>query len=331
MSWIYTDTYVGWVPLAPYEPYYCHNYWGPSVIIVGDFDDDHHHGGHHDDNHGRHHYEDHAVVVNQNNFYKANNYNDVRIRNVDRATIAKTYRGSPVVNSMVIKNHKDLLQKYNFADLNVRQKPHQTVRERIQQNLAAVKRGDRQNASAIAQKLDRMQPGKPVDGSLMKGRPMQVTDKMVPDRDVNKPKARTPFATRELKPSGQVRPEQHEAKEPCVKSRLLILTGAGLNAKDWMRSKNPIRAVQNPGCQRREKTAPSLTETGCAPRGNMKTRGLAFMNRNLFESLTRISPVFGPTVKELVRNGPQGPSVLYLISLRNQAPSRRGVLIVQPP
>ena len=43
---------------------------------------------------------------------------------------------------------------------------------------------------------------------------MQVTDKMVPDRDVNKPKALTPFATRELKPSGQVRPEQHEAKEP---------------------------------------------------------------------------------------------------------------------
>ena len=214
VSWIYTDTYIGWVPLAPYEPYYCHNYWGPSVIIVGDFDDDHHHGDHHDDNHGRHHYEDHAVVVNQNNFYTVNNYNDVRLKNVDKATIAKAYRGSPVVNSMVIKNNKDLLQKYNFADLNVHQKPHQTVLDHIQQNLAAAKRDDRQNASAIAQKLDWMQPGKPVDGSIMKGRPMQVTDKLVPDRDVNKPKALTPFTTRELKPSGQVRPEQNKTKEP---------------------------------------------------------------------------------------------------------------------
>ena len=219
VSWIYTETYVGWVPLAPYEPYYCHNYWGPSVIVSINFGDDHHgrhdnNHGRYDDRHGRHHYEDHAVVVNQNNFYTVNNYNNVRINNIDRATIAKSYRGSPMVNDLVLKNHKNALGKYNFADINVRQKPHQTVRERIQQNLAAAKRGDRQNASAIAQKLDRMQPGKPVDGSLMKGRPLQVSDKLVPDRDVNKPKAFTPFATRELKPSGQVRPQQHEAKEP---------------------------------------------------------------------------------------------------------------------
>ena len=211
VSWIYTETYVGWVPLAPYEPYYCHNYWGPSVIIVGDFDNDHHHGDHHDDNHGRHHYEDHAVVVNQNNFYTVNNYNDVRIKNVDKATIAKAYRGSPVVNSMVIKNHKDLLQKYNFADLNVHQKPHQTVLERIQNNMGAAKRSDRDNAPAILQKTDRIKIGSPDTGATFKGRPFQVTDKMVPASDVAKPRAVTPFATRELKPSGTVLPAQHEA------------------------------------------------------------------------------------------------------------------------
>ncbi len=212
VSWIYTDTYVGWVPLAPYEPYYCRNYWGPSAIVSINIYDDHH--DRHDGRHGRHHYEDHAVVVNQNNFYTVNNYNDIRIRNVDRATIAKSYRGSPMVNDLVLKNHKNALGKYNFADINVRQKPHQTVRERIQQNLAAAKRGDRQNASAIAQKLDRMKSGRPADGSIMKGRPLQVSDKLVPDRDVNRPKARTLFPTRELKPSGQVKPEQLKAQEP---------------------------------------------------------------------------------------------------------------------
>ncbi|MBN2107981.1 MAG: hypothetical protein JW832_11195, partial [Deltaproteobacteria bacterium] len=214
VSWIYTETYVGWVPLAPYEPYYCHNYWGPSVIIIADFDDDHHHRRHHDDHHGRHHYEDHAVVVNQNNFYTVNNYNDVRIKNVDKATIAKAYRGSPVVNSMVIKNHKNLLQKYNFADINVRQKPHQTVLDRVQQNMATAKRGQRQPASTLLQKLDRMKEGRPADGSIFKGRPQQVTDKMVSERDVKRPKALTLFPTRELKPSGQVRPDLPEGIEP---------------------------------------------------------------------------------------------------------------------
>ncbi len=220
VSWIYTETYVGWVPLAPYEPYYCHNYWGPAAIVEINIYDDHRgrrhdddHHGRYDDYHGKHHYEDHAVVVNQNNFYSVNNYNDVRIGKVDRATIAKTYRGAPMVNNLVLKNHKSSLGQYNFADINVHQKPHQTVLERIRQNLAAAKRGNTQNASAIAQKLGRMNSGKPAEGSTMKGRPLQVTDKLVPDRDVHKPKAFTPFATRELKPSGQVRPEQHEAKE----------------------------------------------------------------------------------------------------------------------
>ncbi len=126
--------------------------------------------------------------------------------------LPKAYRGSPVVNSMVIKNNKNLLHKYNFADINVRQKPHQTVLDRIQQNMATAKRGQRQPASTFSQKLDRMKEGRPADGSIFKGRPQQVTDKMVSERDVNRPKALTLFPTRELKPSGQVRPDLPESK-----------------------------------------------------------------------------------------------------------------------
>ena len=80
--------------------------------------------------------------------------------------LRKAYRGSPVVNISCSKTIKTLLQKYNFADINVHQKPHQTVRERIQQNIAAAKRGDRQNASTIAQKLDRMQRASLLMGAL---------------------------------------------------------------------------------------------------------------------------------------------------------------------
>jgi hypothetical protein len=125
-----------------------------------------------------------------------------------------------------------------------------------------------------------------------------------------------------------------------------MLTGEGLNTKNWTGSKNPIRVAKNPGCRRREKTAPSLTETGCAPLAMMKTRGLAFMNRSRFVSLTKKSPVCGPTVMKLVRNGqqgpscirsrmlrmmhgPQGPSVLYSISRRNLDLSRCGMMIVR--
>jgi len=208
VSWIYTDTYIGWVPLAPYEPYYCRNHWGPSVIVISD------HHDRHDSHHGRHHYEDHAVVVHHNNFYNVRDYHDVRIKNIDRARIVKDFRSSPLVNDLVIKDRKNTLGQYKFADIDVSQKPHQTALERVQQNFAVAKRGDRQTASDMVQKLERIKIGQPVDGSAMKGQPQQVTDKLVPDRDVNKPKALTPFATRELKPSGQVRPERYERPQP---------------------------------------------------------------------------------------------------------------------
>ncbi|MBW2095773.1 MAG: FecR domain-containing protein [Deltaproteobacteria bacterium] len=34
VGWIRSGLSIGWVPLAPYEPYYCRHRWGPRVIVV---------------------------------------------------------------------------------------------------------------------------------------------------------------------------------------------------------------------------------------------------------------------------------------------------------
>ena len=36
VAWIHFGVNVGWVPLAPHEPYYCHRHWGPRTIVVKD-------------------------------------------------------------------------------------------------------------------------------------------------------------------------------------------------------------------------------------------------------------------------------------------------------
>lgn len=34
VGWVRSGPSIGWVPLAPYEPYYCRHRWGPRVIVV---------------------------------------------------------------------------------------------------------------------------------------------------------------------------------------------------------------------------------------------------------------------------------------------------------
>ena len=129
VSWIHSNLFVGWVPLAPFEPYYCHRRWGwgPHSFVW-----DHYHPVHLDIRHYR--YLDHAVMVHQHNFYGVNNYNNVRITNINRTTIINNYRIEPVVSDRVIHNYTTNRQKYNFTDIGVIKKPHQTVLQRIERN-----------------------------------------------------------------------------------------------------------------------------------------------------------------------------------------------------
>ncbi len=34
VGWIHSGVNIGWIPLAPFEPYYCHRRWGPRTVVV---------------------------------------------------------------------------------------------------------------------------------------------------------------------------------------------------------------------------------------------------------------------------------------------------------
>ena len=125
VSWIHTGTYVGWVPLAPRETYYSYRHWGgPHGVVVNNVNITQI-----NINVRNYAYVNRAIVVNQNNFYGVNNYTNVRVTNINRTTIINNYRAAPVVNNTVINNFTTNRQRYNYTNVTVNEKPHNTVHQ----------------------------------------------------------------------------------------------------------------------------------------------------------------------------------------------------------
>src|SRR5512136_2179394 len=130
VSWIHTGPYVGWVPLAPFETYYCYRPWGgPHAVVVNNINITQINV-----NVRNYAYVNRAVVVNQNNFYRVNNYTNVRVTNISRTTIINNYHAAPIVNNTVIDNYTTIKQRYSYTNVKVNEKPHNTVVNRIQHN-----------------------------------------------------------------------------------------------------------------------------------------------------------------------------------------------------
>lgn len=98
VGWIYDHHYhhIGWVPLLPREPYYCHHRWGRHSRPVRDHDSTNVHV-----NVRNYSYADHAVIIKQSHFRDRNGYNQVRVRNVGHSTIVNNYEAAPLASSIV--------------------------------------------------------------------------------------------------------------------------------------------------------------------------------------------------------------------------------------
>ena len=141
VSWIHSGDNVGWVPLAPGEPYYSHHHWGGRRdIVITDAN-----MGRANMNVGSYAYASQAVVVNQSNFYSVNNYKTVQVTNINKTTIINNYRAAPVINNTVIKNYNTNNQRFNLTNAQVREKPHNSVLTRIQQNNKIIPQAQKTN------------------------------------------------------------------------------------------------------------------------------------------------------------------------------------------
>jgi hypothetical protein len=211
VSWIHRGTYVGWVPLAPRETYYSHRNWGgPHTVVVTNVNI-----AQININVRNYAYANHAVVVNQNNFYRVNNYRDVRVTNINRTTIINNYRAAPVVNNTVINNYTTNKQRFNYTNITVKEKPHNTVINRIQRNETIIQGGRKENAAVVQERVRSIPEGKVNREARIE--PPKSTNYIVPAKEVNRPKSEIKLQQREIKSSGrgaqQVQPAQPPAPE----------------------------------------------------------------------------------------------------------------------
>ncbi|NLJ29204.1 MAG: hypothetical protein GX433_14530 [Deltaproteobacteria bacterium] len=190
VGWIHADTHIGWVPLAPTEVYYGHRRWGPRSIVVNDINIT-------TVNINRFRYIDRAVVVNHRDFYRVNDYRNVRITNINKTTIINNYRPAPVVNQRIINNYTSIKERYNFTNTQVTRKPHQTVIGRIERNQRIAQQATRVNARAIERDVERIRPRKVQQSGQIQ--PPRVSNRFVNVDSVNKPSSEVRFEQRELK------------------------------------------------------------------------------------------------------------------------------------
>jgi hypothetical protein len=152
VSWIHRGGYVGWIPLAPFERYYCRNYWGPRSHVV-------HAGGlgivAFDTEHCR--YNKHAIVVSKHNFYNVTDYNTIRIRGL-KDTIINHYQRAALINSRVLKRFKQMPERYTFGNSRVKQKPRLTVTERIRRNKSGERPLIEKNSDTSTRRRPRITP-----------------------------------------------------------------------------------------------------------------------------------------------------------------------------
>ena len=206
VSWIHHGTYVGWVPLAPRETYYSHRRWGgPRDVVVTNIN-----VTQININVGNYAYANHAVVVPQNDFYRVNNYRDVRVTNINRTTIINNYRAAPVVNNTVINNYTTNKQRYNYTNATVEEKPHNTVINRIQHNETIIQGGRKENAAVVQQQVRSTKEGKVNREARIE--PPKTTNYIVPANQVNRPKSEIALQQKEIKSAGRGVPPAQPAQ-----------------------------------------------------------------------------------------------------------------------
>ncbi len=193
VSWIHSDGYVGWVPLAPRETYYARYAWGgPRVVVVTDIT-----MGRMNVDVRNYAYAGRAVVVNQNNFYGVNTYRNVQVTNVS----INNYRAAPVVNNTVINNYTNMRQKYGYSNAAVNEKPHASVVDRIRQNEKVIHEGRKENPVALGQQVKNIHQGNVVQGARVPQ--PKMTNYIVPAAQVNRPISEVALQQREVKTSGK--------------------------------------------------------------------------------------------------------------------------------
>jgi hypothetical protein len=120
VSWIHSGAYVGWIPLAPFEPYYTHHHWGRRSIAAARW-------------RGEprpfvYQHRQHAVIIHRSHLYRTDDYRPARIRNISQETFRTRFRSTPVPDREVLKDnrHREKQDRFYQDRFNQDQERHNT-------------------------------------------------------------------------------------------------------------------------------------------------------------------------------------------------------------
>jgi Family of unknown function (DUF6600)/FecR protein len=224
VAWINSGVHIGWVPLAPFEPYYSHRRWGRRSVVVKKVNTMNINIGI-----NRYRYFKRAVIIHRDNLHRVNNYKRVRVRNKNNPIGITKYRAGLVVgNSRLSKytknepprrkqrdiNNKNIgrpkgrlikslpasggiKKKYNSKNVNPARKPRRIVTKRIRHNKLEAKMSSAVSAKTVSKitKKDRH------DNLVKEARIVKLKDKirLVPPGQVSRPVSEVKFRKRKLR------------------------------------------------------------------------------------------------------------------------------------
>lgn len=120
VAWIHSGVYVGWIPLAPFEPYYSHRPWGRRSIVAV-------RGAHPQYRSHRYKHFKHAVIIHRSHLYRGKNYRHAKVRHISHATVLKRFRTAPVLSKAAIKKYRTIQKKDRYLRMHEPRKPRQSV------------------------------------------------------------------------------------------------------------------------------------------------------------------------------------------------------------
>ena len=233
VAWIHSGVHIGWVPLAPFEPYYSHRRWGRRSVVVKNVKTMNINIGI-----NKYRYFNRAVIIHRDNLYRVNNYKRIRIRTTNNVTVITKYRAAPVVDNRIISNYTKnelsrpktrrraqvvsqrniknkniehpkgrgikplpasggIKKRGDFKNVKPAHKPHRIVTERIHHNKLEAKMSSGVSAKTVRKITKNIGHGNPVKGPRI-GK-LKVKSRLVPADQATRPVSEVKFREKELR------------------------------------------------------------------------------------------------------------------------------------
>ncbi len=193
VGWLYSGVNVGWFPLAPFEPYYAHRWWGGRTVVVNNFNTV-------NVNINNYRFANRAVVVRHNDLYRLGNYRTAR-QNIRGEQIVRNFRAAPYLNNRIVKGYSQNRERFAFTNARPAFTPRQVAVNRITQNERIARQASRVSPAAVQRSLTSARPGRIAQGTAI-----------APPRIGNRPI--TPGAVRAAEVPGSPQNRQRVAGPP---------------------------------------------------------------------------------------------------------------------